>query len=54
MLAQLEGVNLPSAEEKQNFQPLRVENAMQRATEPVAPEAGMRLYPDEPLDAALR
>ena len=54
MLAQLEGVNLPSAEEKRNFQPLRVENAMQRATGPIAPEPGMRLYPDEPLDAALR
>jgi chloride channel protein, CIC family len=54
MLAQLEGVNLPSAEEKRNFQPLRVENAMRRATGHVLPEPGMRLYPDEPLDAALR
>ena len=54
MLAQLEGVNLPSAEEKRNFQPLRVENAMQRSLAPITPEPGMRLYPDEPLDAALR
>ena len=54
MLAQLEGVNLPSAEEKRNFQPLRVENAMQRSMSPITPEPGMRLYPDEPLDAALR
>ena len=54
MLAQLEGVNLPSAEEKRNFQPLRVENAMQRANGQIASEPGMRLYPDEPLDAALR
>lgn len=54
MLAQLEGVNLPSAEEKRTFQPLRVENAMKRTTTRVAPEPGMRLYPDEPLDAALR
>lgn len=54
MLAQLEGVNLPSAEEKRNFQPLRVENAMQRLDRSVAREPGMTLYPDEPLDAALR
>lgn len=54
MLAQLEGVNLPSAEEKRNFQPLRVEDAMQVQN----PHAGLSgaacLYPDEPLDAALR
>ena len=54
MLAQLEGVNLPTAEEKRNFQPLRVENAMQKVSFPVEPEPGMKLYPDEPLDAALR
>jgi len=54
MLAQLEGINLPSAEEKRTFQPLRVENAMRRADDRIAPEPGMSLYPDEPLDAALR
>ncbi|MDQ2774761.1 MAG: chloride channel protein [Acidobacteriota bacterium] len=54
MLAQLEGVNLPTAEEKRTFQPLRVESAMQAVAAGVPLEPGMRLYPDEPLDAALR
>ena len=54
MLAQLEGVNLPSAEEKRNFQPLRVEDAMHRVSAALGPEPGIRLFPDEPLDAALR
>ncbi|MDQ2710836.1 MAG: chloride channel protein [Acidobacteriota bacterium] len=54
MLAQLEGVNLPSAEEKRNFQPLRVEDAMRPALSKVNAVAEARLYPDEPLDAALR
>jgi CIC family chloride channel protein len=54
MLAQLEGVNLPTAEEKRTFQPLRVENAMQRVEASAPLEPGMNLYPDEPLDAALR
>jgi chloride channel protein, CIC family len=54
MLAQIEGVQLPSAEEKRTFQPLRVENAMQKTTDTEHLEPGMRLFPDEPLDAALR
>ena len=54
MLAHLEGVNLPTAEEKRTFQPLRVENAMQPVPSGTVLEPGMRLYPDEPLDAALR
>jgi chloride channel protein, CIC family len=54
MLAQIEGLALPSAEEKRNFQPLRVEDAMQPVASPMAVEPGMRLFPDEPLDAALR
>ena len=54
MLAQLEGINLPSAEEKRNFQPLRVEDAMHPVSPAVQPEPGIRLFPDEPLDAALR
>jgi CIC family chloride channel protein len=54
MLAELEGVNLPSAEEKRNFQPLRVEDAMHRVSAAVQPEPGLRLFPDEPLDAAMR
>lgn len=54
MLAQLEGVNLPSAEEKRNFQPLRVEDAMQAGSLKLDLRPGAQLYPDEPLDAALR
>ncbi|MBV9767134.1 MAG: chloride channel protein [Acidobacteriaceae bacterium] len=54
MLAQLEGVNLPSAEEKRNFQPLRVEDAMHAVSPAMQAEPAMQLYPDEPLDAALR
>ena len=54
MLAQLEGVNLPSAEEKRTFQPLRVEDAMGPVVAGSQPYSGVKLYPDEPLDAALR
>lgn len=54
MLAQVEGVNLPSAEEKRTLQPLRVENAMRACTEPAGVSAGMTVYPDDTLDAALR
>lgn len=54
MLARLEGVNLPSAEEKRTFQPLRVEDAMSPVSPALPVEPGIRLYPDEPLDAALR
>jgi CIC family chloride channel protein len=54
MLAELEGVNLPTAEEKRTFQPLRVEDAMDAVSPATPPEPGIRMYPDEPLDAALR
>jgi CIC family chloride channel protein len=54
MLAELEGVSLPSAEEKRNFQMLRVEDAMRPLSAPEPPLPGPHLYPDEPLDAALR
>jgi CIC family chloride channel protein len=54
MLAEMDGVNMPSAEDKRNFQPLRVENAMHSSSTPMTREPGMTLYPDEPLDAALR
>ena len=54
MLAQLEGVNLPSAEEKRTFQPLRVEDALLTATQHVEAHPSVSLFPDEPLDAALR
>jgi CIC family chloride channel protein len=54
MLAEVEGLALPSAEEKRSFRPLRVEDAMHELASPVALEPGMRLFPDEPLDAALR
>jgi CIC family chloride channel protein len=52
MLAQLEGVNLPTAEEKRSLQPFRVEDAMTPTASPVKP--GVKLFPDETLDAALR
>ena len=54
MLAELEGVNLPTAEEKRTFQPLRVEDAMEGVSPATPPEPGIRMYPDAPLDAALR
>lgn len=54
MLAELEGANLPSAEEKRNFQMLRVEDAMRPLQTPEGLRPGLRIYPDEPLDAALR
>jgi chloride channel protein, CIC family len=54
MLAEIEGLALPTAEEKRNFIPLRVEDAMNELSSPLPAEPGMRLFPDEPLDAALR
>jgi chloride channel protein, CIC family len=54
MLAQLEGVNLPTAEEKRTFQPLRVEDALLTAKPHDSTLGGISLFPDEPLDAALR
>jgi CIC family chloride channel protein len=54
MLAQLEGLNLPSAEEKRTLQPLRVENAMRVISERMPLDRGMHLFPDDTLDAALR
>ena len=54
MLAQLEGVNLPTAEEKRSFQPLRVEDAMRPVVFMQSVTEVGRLYPDETLDAALR
>lgn len=55
MLAQLEGVNLPTAEEKRTFQPLRVEDALLTAQpHPDLFHGGLSIFPDEPLDAALR
>jgi CIC family chloride channel protein len=53
MLAELEGVNLPTAEEKRTLQPMRVEDAMQLSTAAEV-EGGVKLFPDETLDAALR
>ena len=54
MLAQQEGIDLPSAEEYRSAEVLRVEDAMQ----PVPPHAVLdsvpRIYPDVPLDSALR
>jgi CIC family chloride channel protein len=53
MLARDEGVDLPSAEEYRNVSLLRVEDAMQPPVEGVA-TTGPRLYPDLPLDTAMR
>jgi CBS domain-containing protein len=54
VLAREEGVDLPSAEEFRAVRAMRVEDAMQAP----AMEEGMppapRLYPDLPLDSALR
>ncbi|MGH9640142.1 MAG: chloride channel protein, partial [Bryobacteraceae bacterium] len=52
--AEIEGVNLPSAEERRNFPMLHVEDAMRPLPGPEAVRPGLHLYPDEPLDAALR
>jgi CIC family chloride channel protein len=54
MLAQLEGVNLPTAEEKRTFQPLRVEDALATTKSSKDLPSSVTLFPDEPLDAALR
>ncbi len=54
MLAQLEGVNLPTAEEKRTFQPLRVEDALLTARSHPTLAPVVMLFPDEPLDAAFR
>ena len=54
MLAQLEGVNLPTAEEKRTFQPLRVEDALATAKSSKDLPSSVTLFPDEPLDAAMR
>ena len=54
MLAQLEGVNLPTAEEKRTFQPLRVEDALAKAARHENLNSSVTLFPDEPLDAAMR
>jgi CIC family chloride channel protein len=54
MLARLEGLNLPSAEEKRTFQPLRVEDALLSADKHPDAHPSVSLFPDEPLDAALR
>lgn len=54
MLANLEGVNLPTAEEKRTFQPLRVEDALLSAQPHPEARPVVSLFPDEPLDAAMR
>ena len=54
MLANLEGLNLPTAEEKRTFQPLRVEDALQTAMQHPDARPIVSLFPDEPLDAAMR
>lgn len=54
MLANLEGVNLPTAEEKRTFQPLRVEDALLSASSHPNARPAVSLFPDEPLDAAMR
>ena len=53
MLARQEGVDLPSAEEYRSTEVLRVEDAM-RPPSDVLLDHAPAIYPDVPLDAALR
>lgn len=54
MLAHQEGVDLPSAEEYRSVEVLRVEDAMQPVPKDADLSRAPRIYPDVPLDAALR
>jgi CIC family chloride channel protein len=54
MLARQEGVDLPSAEEFRTVEVLRVEDAMQPVPEGADLTGAPRIYPDVPLDAAMR
>jgi len=54
MLARQEGVDLPSAEEYRSTEVLRVEDAMRPYSEEAPLDHVPRVYPDVPLDAALR
>jgi len=54
MLAHQEGVDLPSAEEYRSTEVLRVEDAMQPVPHEIDLERSPRIYPDVPLDSALR
>jgi CIC family chloride channel protein len=54
MLARQEGIDLPSAEEYRSTELLRVEDAMRPAPAGVSLDHAPRIYPDVPLDAALR
>jgi CIC family chloride channel protein len=54
MLAQQEGVDLPSAEEYRSSEVLRVEDAMQPVPAHAVLDSVPRIYPDVPLDSALR
>lgn len=54
MLARQEGIDLPSAEEYRSVELLRVEDAMQPVPPGYPLDMAPRIYPDVPLDAALR
>jgi CIC family chloride channel protein len=54
MLARQEGVDLPSAEEYRSAEVLHVEDAMRAYPEGASLEHVPRIYPDVPLDSALR
>jgi len=54
MLAHQEGVDLPSAEEYRSTEVLRVEDAMQPVPVDADLSGAPRIYPDVPLDSALR
>ena len=54
MLAHDEGVDLPSAEEYRSTEVLRVEDAMQPIPHGADLDRAPRIYPDVPLDSALR
>jgi CIC family chloride channel protein len=54
MLARQEGVDLPSAEEFRSVEVMRVEDAMRPLTEAAKLNGAPHIYPDVPLDAAMR
>ncbi|HEV2444722.1 MAG TPA: chloride channel protein, partial [Candidatus Sulfopaludibacter sp.] len=54
MLSRLEGIDLPSAEEYRSIELRRVEDAMRPAPEGPSLSYAPRIYPDVPLDAAMR
>jgi CIC family chloride channel protein len=54
MVARMEGVDLPSAEEFRSMEVLRVEDAMRPLPDAAPLEGAPHVYPDVTLDAAMR